>query len=92
MFQIFLNYLQIFIIPIFIGALTRLAFIKKQKGFIVSIVFACIFVIVGLYAILKPSHGSEVPVLYTVITLCMALSSSICGLVSLVVRKGKHEK
>lgn len=91
MFQIFLNYLTILIIPIFIGALTRLAFIKKQKGFIVSIVFICLFVIFGLYAILKPSHGSEGPGLNAVIALCMALSSSICGLVSLIIRKVKHE-
>lgn len=91
MFQIFLNYLTILIIPIFIGALTRLAFIKKQKGFIVSIVFICLFVIFGLYAFFNSDNGDEGPALNAIRVLCTALSSLICGLVSLIVRKVKHE-
>lgn len=91
MFQIFLNFLIIFIVPILIGALTRLVFIKKQKGYKVSIVFGCIFVATSLCAVLIPSHGNEGPGLSAAGALCALLSSLICGLISLIIKKVKHE-
>lgn len=87
MLQIIINYLTILIIPALVGVLARLAFINKRRGYIVSIVFVCIFIVAGLYSLLHHSNGSEGPTLYAFSSLIATAACLVCGVIVRIVKK-----
>ena len=89
MLQIFLNYLAIIIIPALIGVIARLAFMKRQKGYIVSVIFGCISVVAILYALLIYSHGDEGPALLAFSSLIATVTSLVCGGIINIVKNRK---
>lgn len=89
MLQIFLNYLTIIIIPAIIGVIVRLAFMKRRKGYIVSVIFGCISVAAILYASLTYGNGNEGPVLLAFSSLIATATCIVCGGIIKIVKKRK---
>lgn len=89
MFQIFLNYLTIIIIPALIGVIARLAFMKWRNGYIVSVIFGCISVVAILKALLIYSHGDEGPTLLAFSSLIATATCLVCGGIINIVKSRK---
>lgn len=77
--QIFLNYLCIFILPALTGAVLRLVFMKKQYGWIVSLILGIASAGLLARAVFIPAGGSEAAGLETVQAATAAGCSLICG-------------
>lgn len=92
MLQIFINYLSIFILPAVFGVILRLAFIKKRKGYIVSIASVCCFALLALYALLRPNNGNEGPGLVALSALIFSASCVVCGVIIRTVQKNAHKR
>lgn len=92
MFQIFLNWLTIFIIPALIGVTIRLAFMKWRKGYIVPIIFFCISVVMSVYALLNYGNGDEGPGLLAVSSLTATAACVVCGVIIRIVKIVKKKK
>jgi len=89
--QIVLNYIVIFVIPALIGAAVRLIFIKKQKGYLVTVVLSCVTVLIGLFAIISSGSGNEAAGLFTLSACLSTLCSLLCGAIAYIIRKTKKK-
>lgn len=87
MLQIFINYLTIFIIPAIFGVLSRLVFMKRQKGYIVTVFLLCVSAALVTYALVRPNNGNEGPGLMAVSSLIAAVTCTACGAIIRFVRR-----
>lgn len=90
MFQIFLNYLTIIILPALVGVIARLIFMKRRRGYVVSVIFGCISVVACLYALLNGGNGDEGPVLLAFSFLIATTTCLVCGGIVKIVKKKKR--
>ena len=88
--QIVWNIVCICVIPVLVGIILRLIFMKKQKGWIVSAVLSVLAVATGVVAIVIPSHGSEANGLLAYGAVLAAAGSLVCGGIIRLVRKLKN--
>ena len=88
MMQIILNYLVIIIIPFLSGAFIRFLFSKRAKGWIVTVVFACLSLAALIIAVAVPNYGSELNGLLAVMAACLLLGSLLtAGIIKIRQRK-----
>lgn len=90
MVQIFLNYLTVIILPALVGVIARLIFMKRRRGYIVSVIFGCIFIVACLYALLNYGNGDEGPGLLALSSLIATAACLVCGGIIKIVKKGKR--
>lgn len=90
-FQIFLNYLTIFIIPVLVGISFRLIFRKKSKAWLVSAVFALITALFGVLTLLLSSGGNESFGLLTISSASALASSLVCGVIIRLAGRKKNK-
>ncbi len=88
--QIVWNIVCICVIPVLVGIILRLIFMKKQKGWIVSAVLSVLAVAASVVAIVIPSHGSEANGLLAYGAALAAVGSLVCGGIIRLVRKLKN--
>lgn len=92
MLQIFLNYLTLIIIPALVGVIARLVFMKRRKGYIVSVIFGCISVVACLYALLNYGNGDESPALLAFSSLIATATCFVCGVCGVIIKIVKKRK
>ena len=83
----------VFVLPLLIGVMIRLMFLKWKRGYILSGVFALISVIVWLWTKHLANHGVDGTVmLWGLMATELAIGSLIVGGLSLLIKKMKHQK
>ena len=83
----------VWILPLLIGVLIRLVFIKWKKGYILSGVFALITVVVWIWTKNLVSHGVDGTVmLFAWMSTILTVGSLIVGAISLLTKKQKHRR
>ena len=83
----------VWILPLLIGVLIRLVFIKWKKGYILSGVFALITVVVWIWTKNLVSHGVDGTVmLFAWMSTILTGGSLIVGAISLLIKKIKHKE
>jgi len=84
------NILAIWILPLLIGMLIRLVFVKWKKGYILSGVFALISIVVWLWTKDLVNHGVDGTVmLWAWMTTVLTVGSLIVGFILLLIKKIK---
>ena len=83
----------VWILPLLIGVLIRLVFIKWKKGYILSGVFALITVVVWFWSKNLVSHGVDGTVmLFAWMSTILTVGSLIVGAISLLIKKIKLQE
>ena len=83
----------VWILPLLIGVLIRLVFIKRKKGYILSGVFALITIVVWLWTKNLVSHGVDGTVmLFAWMLTILTGGSLIVGAISLLIKKIKLQE
>lgn len=77
------NILMIFIVPVIVGIVLRLLFLKKRKGFIVTAVEGGIALVMFLLTLTVDTHGNEFLGIWFLMTLfafigCFVTEVAIC--------------
>ncbi len=89
----FQNIFTIFVLPLLIGMVIRLLFIKWKKGYILSGAFALISIVVWLWTKNLVNHGVDGTVmLFAWMSTILTGGSLIVGVISLLVKKIKHKE
>ena len=84
------NIFAIWILPLLIGMLIRLVFVKWKKGYILSGVFALISIVAWIWTKNLVAHGVDGTVmLWAWMSTVLAVGSLIVGAISLLVKKIK---
>ena len=87
------NIFTIFVLPLLIGMLIRLVFIKWKKGYILSCDFALLSIVVWIWTKNLVSHGVDGTVMLLAwMTTVLTVGSLIAGVISLLIRKIKHRR
>ncbi len=80
-----------FVLPFLLGMLTRLLFLKWQKGYVISGVFVLISVIVWIWTKNLVNHGVDGTVLlWAVMTTEFTVGLLLVGGISFLLKKMKH--
>ena len=83
----------VFVLPLLIGVMIRLMFLKWKRGYLISGVFVLISVIVWLWTKHLVHHGVDGTVmLWGLMATELAIGSLIVGGLSLLIKKMKHQK
>ena len=81
----------VFVLPLLIGVMIRLMFLKWKRGYLISGVFVLISVIVWLWTKHLVHHGADGTVmLWALMTTILTVGSLIVGGISLLIKKIKH--
>ena len=81
----------VFVLPLLIGVMIRLMFLKWKRGYFLSGVFALISVIVWLWTKYLANRGVDGTVmLWALMTTILTVGSLIVGGISLLIKKIKH--
>ena len=81
----------VFVLPLLIGIIIRLIFLKWKRGYIISGVFALLSVIVWLWTKHLVDHGTEGTVmLWAWMTAILTVGSLFVGGISLLIKKISH--
>ena len=81
----------VFVLPLLIGVMIRLMFLKWKRGYLISGVFVLISVIVWLWTKHLVHHGVDGTVmLCALMTTILTVGSLIVGGISLLIRKIKR--
>ena len=81
----------IFVLPFFVGAITRCMFLKRKRGYILSGVFALTSIVVWLWTKHLANHGVDGTVMiYALMATELTVGSLIIGGISLLTKKIKH--
>ena len=81
----------VFVLPLLIGVMIRLMFLKWKRGYLISGVFVLISVIVWLWTKHLANHGVDGTVmLWALMTTILTVGSLIVGGTSLLIKKIKH--
>ncbi len=89
----FQNIFTIFVLPLLIGMLIRLVFVKWKKGYILSCVFALLSIVVWIWTKTLVNHGADGTVMLLAwMTAMLVIGSLIVGTVSLLIKKIKHKE
>lgn len=86
------NILTLIVIPLIVGMIIRLAFLKKRKGYIVTIATGTISTLMLLMSVTVYTGGNEYLGIWFMISVSVFLGSLIVGLTSLILRKYKRQK
>ena len=86
------NILIIFIVPIIVGVVSRLLFLKKPKGFIVTAVKGLVSGLMLLLAMVVDTGGHEFLGIWFLITLSAFIGSLVTELTIIIFKKVKHGK
>ena len=85
------NNFTIWIMPLLIGILIRLVFIKWKKGYIISCIFALISITVWIWTKHLVNHGVDGTVMLLAwMTTILTVASLITGGISLLIKKLKR--
>ena len=83
----------VWILPLLIGILIRLLFIKWKKGYILSCFFALLSIVVWIWTKNLVSHGVDGTVmLFAWMSTILTVGSLIVGAISLLTKKQKHRR
>lgn len=83
----------VWILSLLIGMLIRLLFIKWQKGYILSCVFALLSIVVWIWTKNLVNHGVDGTVMLLAwMSTILTVGSLIVGVISLLVKKIKHKE
>lgn len=85
--QIIKNYLFIFIIPFFAGAVVRFLCQPMKRRYLITPVIAVLAVIVWVVFYTVPSHGSELYGIIALLATCAAAGALLAGLTVRVKRR-----
>jgi len=82
-----------FVLPFLIGMVIRSMFLKWKKGYLLSVVFILISIVVWLWTSYLVDHGTDgTLLLWAVMAAELAAGSLITGGISLLLKKAKHRK
>ena len=80
-----------FVLPFLIGIIIRWMFRKWEKGYLLSVVFTLISIIVWLWTSHLVNHGTDgTLLLWAVMATELAVGSLIVGGIALLMKKEKH--
>ncbi len=86
------NILMIFVVPIIVGIVFRLLFLKKRKGFIVTTIEGGVSVLMLLLSVTVNTGGNEFLGIWFLITLFAFLGSLVTEIAICIKKKILHGK